>query len=130
MKTLEIGRIKEELLSFGMSPQLRAFEWIARAIQLCSEDKTLRESPSGQIYNQLNKEYGYGDSDAILQAIRRAVISSWEKSLLNRTILEKYTEVFWYKNVKEECPLPLEFIVRISDHLSGGKIHESQFERI
>lgn len=117
MKKLTLDGIKEELLKLGIPPQLRAFEWIARAIQICSEDKGIRENTSGQLYAQLSQEYNQ-DSFLILQAIRRIVRFSWKHRNATMKSKEMFNKIFNYREEKEKSPSSLEFITRMSDYLS------------
>ena len=117
MKELNIDAIKEELLKLGVSPQLRAFEWLARAIQICSQDKAIRDNPMGQLYNQLAQDYNL-ESDHILQAIRRAVRFSWIGRNDTEQSKETYNTVFGYRQERDKAPSSLEFITRVSDYLS------------
>ena len=117
---LDIKVIREELLKLGVLPQLRAFEWISRAIQICSEDKSVRDNPMGQLYNQLSQDYNI-ESDLILQAIRRAVRISWENRNSSYAIQDEFNKIFSYRKDLEKAPSSLEFITRMSDYLTGRR---------
>lgn len=117
MKELNIDTIKEELLKLGVSPQLRAFEWLARSIQICSQDKAIRDNPMGQLYNQVAQDYNI-ESDHVLQAIRRAVRFSWIGRNDTEQSKETYNTVFGYRQERDKAPSSLEFITRVSDYLS------------
>ena len=115
---LDIKIIKEELLKLGVLPQLRAFEWLSRAIQICSQDKSVRDNPMGQLYNQLSQDYNT-ESDVILQAIRRAVRISWENRNSSYTTKDEFNKIFEYRKDVDKAPSSLEFITRMSDYLTG-----------
>ena len=117
MKELDMNVIKDELLKLGVQPQLRAFEWLARAIQICSQDKSIRENPIGQLYNQISQDYNT-DQYTILQAIRRAVRLSWDARNNTTQSKDYYSKVFGYRQEVDKSPSSLEFITRMSDYLS------------
>ena len=113
-KEINTDAIREELLKLGIPPQFRAFEWLTRAVFLCSQDKKLRENPTGQLYELIAQEYNT-EATIVLQAIRRAVRAAWENC--NNYPYPEFNKVFeYYKSTKP--PTSLEFVTRISDYLS------------
>ena len=100
------------MLELGIPANLRGYQYLRSALEMCAEDMELVGSVTKLLYPDLAKLYKTTDQK-IERAIRNAIEVSWERG--NSTLFE---QLFGYCNSNEYSrPTNSEYIAAVADYI-------------
>ena len=106
-------RLNSVLTRLGIKPNLKGYQYLKTAVELCLEDREELDGVTKRLYPSIAKKHKTS-ADKVEHAIRHAIGSSWE-----RGALEEQTRLFGYHSKEGKRPTNSEFIVGIVDYVAG-----------
>lgn len=113
---MDLQRRLDDLLSkIGIRSNLRGWQYLRTAVQICLEDREELDGVTKRLYPSVAKAHKT-TADIVEQAIRHAIEVSWKNG--NAVVLE---EALGYRSRNGRRPANTEFICMLTDYIEDGE---------
>ena len=108
-------RLDELLSKIGIRPNLRGWQYLRTAVEMCMEDREELDGITKRLYPDVARKHKTS-ADIVEQAIRHAIEVSWKNG--NAGALET---AFGYHSGNGRRPANTEFICMLTDYMEAGE---------
>lgn len=105
------GRISDLLVSLGIRPNLKGYQYLRTAVRLCMKDREELDGITKRLYPSVARKH-MTTADKVEHAIRHAIRTAWEKGNM-----EVQKAVFGYCFEEEKRPTNAEFITQMLTYM-------------